>query len=112
MLVGQQHEFSRMARAMGRPELATDERFKTNGRRVRNNAVLKEMIENWFATFPDRDGVVAELDKFRVPCGPVFSLQEAMEHPHLRQRKTVRRVSDPAFREFHIPGLPVKLSHC
>jgi len=54
--------------------------------------------------------VVAELDKFRVPCGPVLSLEEAMAHPHLRERKTVRRVSDPAFEQFDIPGLPVKFS--
>ena len=84
-------------KALGRPELATDQRFKSNGRRVRNNAALKEMIENWLATFPDRDSVVAALDKYRVPCGPVLSLEEAMDHPHLRERKTVRRVSDPAF---------------
>lgn len=110
MLLVQPHEFSRLAKAMGRPELATDERFTTNSRRVRNNAALKEMIENWFATFPDRDSIVAELDKFRVPCGPVHSLEEAMAHPHLRGRKTVRRVSDPAFGEFDIPGFPVKFS--
>jgi len=110
MLLVQPHEFSRLARALGRPELATDERFKSNGRRVRNNAALKEIIENWFATFPDRDSVIAELDKFRVPCGPVHSLEEAMAHPHLRERKTVRRVSDPAFGEFDIPGFPVKFS--
>src|SRR5215469_4618823 len=110
MLLVQQHEFSRLAKAMGQPELATDDRFKSNGRRVRNNAELKEIIEKWFATFPDRDSVVAELDKFRVPCGPVLSLEEAMAHPHLRERKTVRRVSDPAFEQFDIPGLPVKFS--
>ena len=33
-----------------------------------------------------------------------------MAHPHLRERKTVRRVSDPAFEQFDIPGLPVKFS--
>ncbi len=110
MLLVQQHEFPRLAKALGRPELAQDERFKTNGRRVRNNDALKEIIESWFATFPDRDSVVAELDKFRVPCGPVHSLEEAMAHPHLRERKTVRRVSDPAFGEFDIPGFPVKFS--
>jgi CoA:oxalate CoA-transferase len=110
MLIVQQHEFSRLAIAMGQPELAQDERFKTNGRRVRNNEALKEIIENWFATFPDRDSIIAELDKFRVPCGPVLSLEEAMAHPHLRERKTVRKVSDPAFGEFDIPGLPVKFS--
>jgi CoA:oxalate CoA-transferase len=110
MLLVQQHEFPRIARAMGRPELAHDDRFKSNGRRVRNNDALKQMIEEWFATFPDRDSVVAALDKFRVPCAPVWSLEEAMAHPHLRQRKTIRRVSDPALGEFDIPGFPVKFS--
>jgi CoA:oxalate CoA-transferase len=110
MLLVQQHEFPRLARAMGRPELVGDDRFKSNGRRVRNNEALKEIVEDWFATFPDRDSVVAELDKYRVPCGPVLSLEEAMAHPHLRERKTVRRVKDPSFGEFDIPGLPVKFS--
>lgn len=110
MMLVQQHEFPRLAKALGRPELAGDERFKSNGRRVRNNAALKEIIESWFATFPDRDSCVAALDQFRVPCGPVLSLEEAMAHPHLRERKTVRRVSDPAFGEFDIPGFPVKFS--
>ncbi|HZP46417.1 MAG TPA: CoA transferase [Candidatus Binataceae bacterium] len=110
MLLVQPHEFPRLAEALGRPELVTDERFKSNGRRVRNNDALKEIIENWFATFPDRESVVAALDKFRVPCAPVLSLEEAMNHPHLRERRTVRRVSDPAFGDFDIPGFPVKFS--
>lgn len=110
MLLVQQHEFPRLARAMGMPELVNDERFRTNGRRVRNNAALKEIIENWFATFPDRDAAVAALDKERVPCAPVYSIQEAVAHPHMRQRKTVRRVSDPRFGEFDLPSLPVKFS--
>jgi CoA:oxalate CoA-transferase len=110
MLLVQDHEFARLCKAMGRPELATDERFKHNGRRVRNDEALTEIIESWFATFPDRETLVAALDKFRVPCGPVLSLQEAMDHPHLRERKTIRRVSDPAFGEFDIPGFPVKFS--
>ncbi|MBE3604467.1 CoA transferase [bacterium] len=111
MLLVQQHEFPRLARAMGMPELVNDERFRTNGRRVRNNAALKEIIENWFATFPDRDAAVAALDKERVPCAPVYSIQEAVAHPHMRQRKTVRRVSDPRFGEFDLPSLPVKFSN-
>jgi CoA:oxalate CoA-transferase len=111
MLLVQDHEFARLARAMGRPELATDDRFKSNGRRVRNNDALKEMIEGWFATFPDRDSVVAALDKFRVPCGPVLSLEEAMAHPHLRERQTVRRVNDREIGDFDIPGFPVKFSN-
>jgi crotonobetainyl-CoA:carnitine CoA-transferase CaiB-like acyl-CoA transferase len=110
MLIVQQHEFSRLARALGRPELADDERFKSNSRRVRNNDALKQIIEDWFATFPDRDSVVAALDRFRVPCAPVFSVEEAMAHPHLRERQTVRRVHDRELGEFDITGLPVRFS--
>jgi CoA:oxalate CoA-transferase len=33
-----------------------------------------------------------------------------MAEPHLRERRTVRRVSDPSFGEFDIPGFPVKFS--
>jgi CoA:oxalate CoA-transferase len=110
MLLVQQHEFARIANAIGRPELVEDPRFKTNSRRVKNNDALKQMIEDWFATFPDRDSVVAALDKFRVPCAPVWSLEEAMASPHLRSRQTIRRVSDPVLGEFEIPGFPVKFS--
>ena len=109
MLLVQQHEFPRLARVMGHPELVTDPRFSSNGRRVRNNAVLKEMIENWLASFPDRDAAVAALDKERVPCGPVLALEEAVNHPHLRERKTVRKVSDPRLGEFNLPAMPVNL---
>jgi crotonobetainyl-CoA:carnitine CoA-transferase CaiB-like acyl-CoA transferase len=40
----------------------------------------------------------------------VLTLHEAMAHPHLRQRGTVRRVRDPHIGEFDMPGLPVKFS--
>ena len=88
----QQHEIGRLWQAMGKPELATDPRFLTNRDRVKNNAALKEIIETWLATFPDRDSAVAELDKVRVPCAPVYKLAESMAHPHMRGRKTVRQV--------------------
>jgi CoA:oxalate CoA-transferase len=110
MLLVQQHEFHRLATAMGMPELATDPRFSSNGRRVRNNAALKELIEKWLASFPDRDCAVAALDAHRVPCGPVLTLEEAVDHPHLRERKTVRQVSDPRLGEFDLPSMPVKFS--
>ncbi len=33
-----------------------------------------------------------------------------MAHPHMRGRKTVRRVSDRALGELDIPGMPVRFS--
>ncbi len=34
-----------------------------------------------------------------------------MNHPHHRQRKTVRRVHDPVMGDFDIPGMPVKFQN-
>ena|ERR1700677_609046 len=110
MMLVQPHEFGRLAKALGRPDLPGDTRFSSNGRRVRNNAALKEIIENWMATFLTREAVVEALDKERVPCAPVLSLEEAMDHPHLRERKTVRHASDPSLGEFDLPAFPVKFS--
>jgi len=54
------------------------------------------------------EAALEALDKERVPCAPILTVQQAMAHPHHRQRKTVRRVHDPIMGDFDIPGMPVK----
>ncbi|MFZ0887603.1 MAG: CoA transferase [Candidatus Binataceae bacterium] len=110
LIVAQQHEIHRLWRAMGRPELGDDPRFATLRDRLKNTLALKEIIESWLATLPDRDTALAMLGRERVPCAPVYKLEEAMAEPHLRERKTVRRVSDRAIGDFDIPGMPVRFS--
>ncbi|HEY2485381.1 MAG TPA: CoA transferase [Candidatus Binataceae bacterium] len=109
-LVVQQHEIARLWRAMKRPDLAEDSRFKTNRDRVKNQEALREIIERWLQSLPDRDSALRELDAQRVPCAPVLKLEESMAQPHLRERKTVRRIKHDALGEFDLPGMPVKFS--
>jgi len=109
-LIIQQHEMARLWRAMKRPDLAEDARFKTNRDRVKNNQEFRRIFEDWLATFTDRESAIAVLDAERVPCAPVYKVEEAMAHPHMRQRKTVRRVKDATMGELEIPGMPVKFS--
>jgi CoA:oxalate CoA-transferase len=109
-LVIQQHEIARLWRAMKRPDLAADPRFKTNRDRVKNKEVLRDIIEEWMQTFPDRESALQALDAERVPCAPVLKLEESMAQPHLRGRKTVRRIKHEALGEFDVPGMPVKFS--
>jgi CoA:oxalate CoA-transferase len=40
----------------------------------------------------------------------VLSLNEAVKHPHMNERKTVRWVQDPELGRVAIPGVPVKFS--
>jgi CoA:oxalate CoA-transferase len=109
-LIVQQHEMGRLWRAMKRPDLADDARFKTNRDRVKNNQEFRRIFEDWLATFTDRESAIAVLDAERVPCAPVYKVEEAMAHPHMRQRKTVRRVKDATMGELEIPGMPIKFS--
>jgi CoA:oxalate CoA-transferase len=104
------HQWPPITKAMGRPELAEDPRFASPRARRDNKDALKDVIEAWLGTFTSREEALAALEAERVPCAPVLTLHEAMAHPHLRERGTVRRVRDPEIGEFDIPGLAAKFS--
>jgi CoA:oxalate CoA-transferase len=104
------HQWAQLAAAMGRPELADDPRFKDARTRRDNNGAIVALIEGWLAGFDTREAALEALERHRVPCAPVLTLNEAMAHPHLRQRRTVRQVSDPQLGAFAIPGPPVRFS--
>jgi CoA:oxalate CoA-transferase len=104
------HQWGQLAAALGRPELVDDPRFKDARARRDNNDAIKLLIEGWLEGFPDRASALRVLEQHRVPCAPVLSLHEAVRHPHLIERGTVRKVRDPELGAFAIPGLPVKFS--
>lgn len=99
-----------VCRAIGKPELADDPRFATNAKRAENQAVLIHMIEEWLASTPSDEEAIRLLEEQHVPVAPVLSVVEAMSHPHLRERQTVRTVTDRIAGEFQIPGVPLRFS--
>jgi len=104
------HQFAAVCRAMGKPELVNDPRFATNALRSENRAALIKMIEEWIASTPSDDEAIRLLEEQRVPVAPVLSVVEAMNHPHLRERQTVRTVTDRVAGELQIPGFPLRFS--
>jgi CoA:oxalate CoA-transferase len=104
------HQWSQFVEVLEMPELAKDSRFTSASLRRDNNPALKAILEQWLAKFPSREAAIERLEKSRIPVAPVLTLNEAMAHPHLRERGTVRRVVDPALGTFDIPGSPVRFS--
>jgi len=104
------HHFEALCQAMGRPELLADPRFADNEKRVANGAALTEAIEQWFGSLPSDEEALRILEQHHIPAGPILSVEEAMASPHLRQRGTVRTISDPVLGEFNVPGFPMKFS--
>jgi len=104
------HQWEAFADALGKPELLQDPRFATASLRRDNNEEIKAILEGWLAGVGTRDRAIQHLDAYRIPCAPVLTLNQAIEHRHLRERGTVRRVHDEAIGDFDIPGFPAKFS--
>ena len=84
--------FARLAAAMERPELATD--FPTMAARVRARADLDALVQTWVGS-ADAADVLRRLDAAEVPCGPVASVRELAEDPHVRARDNIVRTPNP-----------------
>jgi crotonobetainyl-CoA:carnitine CoA-transferase CaiB-like acyl-CoA transferase len=99
-----------VCQAIGKPELAKDARYARARDRAQRREELVSVIEDWLAAMPDDEASIEVLRKNRVPVAPVLSIREAMEHPHLVARGTVRTINDPILGEFKIPGFPLRFS--
>ena len=96
--------------AMGRPELATDPRFVDDPARVAHHAELKVMIEDWLQSQESDAATIRLLGEHHVPVAPILSIRQVMEHPHMRQRGTVRSITDRGAGSFEMPGMPLRFS--
>ena len=68
---------------LDRPEVATDDRFSLNFRRVANRAALDAVIEGVFQ-LDDRDGMIERLERARIAYGRVSTMADLAAHPQNR----------------------------
>jgi CoA:oxalate CoA-transferase len=95
--------FERLCRALGRSELAADPRFVRNDDRVTHADDLQGALEEVLRTAPAAHWLDL-LEAAGVPCSPIHSVADAVEHPQTRARNMI--VSAGGFR---MAGNPVKL---
>ena len=101
--------WARMAEAMGRPELATDERYATHTARGLNQAELDELISGWTAGFTARD-LEARLDEYGIPNGKIYRAPEMLEDPQFTARDSIVRVRHPEYGEVAMQNVAPRLS--
>lgn len=109
-IIALEHQWPALCQAIGRPELASDPRYDSNAKRAQRIPEVVEIIETWLASTPSDEEAIRILEEARLPVAPVLSIEEAIHHPHMQQRRTVRRVSDRVFGELEIPGMPLRFS--
>ena len=109
-VVALDHQWPDLCRAMDRPELADDARFKTIAARTQNAREVIRIIEDWLQAQKSDQAALERLDACRVPNAPVLSVEQAVNHPQLRERRTVRQIHDRVLGEFQVPGFPLRFS--
>jgi crotonobetainyl-CoA:carnitine CoA-transferase CaiB-like acyl-CoA transferase len=85
LAVGNDDQFARFCDVLEQPELARDERFKTNAGRVRNNAILTPLIAKILGT-RDREHWVRACARAGVPCGPINTIPEVFADEQVKHR--------------------------
>lgn len=101
--------FVRLCKAMGQPELASDERFSTHLARGDNSALLDRMIAEWTGARTASE-VTEILNAHNVVVGPIYSIADIAQDPHFLARHMVQRVADPRFGDIAVPGFAPQFS--
>jgi len=101
--------WGRFVEATGLKELASDERFTTNPKRVENHEVLKPLIQGWVST-RNVGEVVSFLTERGVPACPIYDLKEASEDPQIVERGMTVELEQPGLGRVRLLGCPVKMS--
>lgn len=104
--------FRKLCGVIGKPELAEDELYVSNvsrGKNYEGEDRLQGIIGRWC-----RDKSKFEIDRLMseagVPCGPVLSIEEAIESPQIQERGMMIHVDHPTMGDQYQQGFPIKLS--
>ena len=92
--------FVRLMQAVGRADMAGDEKYSTNANRVTHEQEIDKVLASWCSNLPLAEAM-SILEASRVPCGPVYSAVEMMADEHFNYRGL--------FEQVEINGEPLKL---
>jgi formyl-CoA transferase len=83
----------RTLRAIGRPELIDDPKFKTNADRVRHAAELDALIGAFVGQHTQAEAV-AIFDRAEVTAGPIYDVSQIVVDPHVIERELLADYPD------------------
>ncbi len=92
--------FVRLMKAVGRDDMANDDRYKSNSDRVKHEPEIDQALKSWCQTV-ELSEAMSTLEAHRVPCGPVYNVADMMQDKHFKYREL--------FEQVEINGEPLKI---
>jgi crotonobetainyl-CoA:carnitine CoA-transferase CaiB-like acyl-CoA transferase len=106
---GTQQIASRMFAAIGRPELAQDERFSSTLARRAHSDEVDAVLAGWIGTH-DLDEVLTSFSDHQAPIAPIYDTAQIVADAHYRARESIVTVSDEDLGEVVMQNITPKLS--
>ena len=109
--VGNDPTFERFCEVAGCQELLEDAKFNTAVERVRNRDHVTETLNDITRQKPS-SWWLAELEKAKVGCGPINTLEQVFDDPHVKAREMTVEMAHPATgdRPAKLIASPIKMS--
>jgi formyl-CoA transferase len=109
IIVVEDRDFGRFAKAMGQEELAKDPRFSAILGRAQNKDMLNQIVESWTKAHP-RSELIEIFVKNQVPMSPINSIEDIFNDPHYAFRKNILEIEDPVLGKVKMQDVVPKLS--
>ena len=94
VVAGSDANFAKLCKAMGRPELTTDERFSTLAERAARSDEINGIVADWTRTMP-ADEVEAACIEHDVPVATAYTAADIFADAHIAARGDLVTVDDP-----------------
>ncbi|GAA3716280.1 CoA transferase [Streptomyces tremellae] len=106
---GNEKMWHRLCDVLGLGPLAGDPRFADNAARMENRGELRRLIEEVLARRTTAEWL-DEVGRAGVPCGPVLTVDEALDHPVTRGLGMVAETEHSLLGAMKVLGQPVNVS--
>lgn len=106
---GSNAQFAELCKKIGHPNVAKDPKYLTNTTRVQNRDELLTFLRNILKT-KTNDEWRDIFEESSFPCGPINSIKETFNDPHIKAIGLVQSLKRPTGDEIKIVGPPVKYS--
>ena len=70
---------------------------------------LKKILEKKLLSKKTGDWV-SQMEKDKIPCGPIFNIKEAVENPQVESRNMIVKAYHKVIGDFKLAGNPIKMS--
>lgn len=101
--------FKKLCKAIDREDLLEIPEYAENHLRKANEDELNKIVEEWTIARSTKE-VVEILDAAACPVGPILSISDLVEDPHVEAREMLVEIDHPMLGKVKYPGNPCKFS--